>query len=105
MFKVLFAGALILSSSILPASAQVGPGVGGGYTAYVCTNDAGGRLTMRRGAGQGNSQILQIPAGNNVRVLNSIQGRDGFRWLRVSYRGKQGWVRADFVCNNDEGGN
>jgi uncharacterized protein YraI len=104
MFKVLFACALIFSSTVLPASAQVGPGGNSGYSAYVCTNDVGGRLSMRRAPGQGNRQIIQIPSGKDIRVLDSTQGRDGFTWNLVSYNGRRGWVRADFICNY-EGGN
>jgi uncharacterized protein YraI len=104
MLKVLFAGTLILSSAILPASAEVGPGVGGGYDAYVCTNDTGGRLTMRKGPGRKHGQIRQIPVGSNIRVVNNTQGKDGFQWFLVSFKGKQGWVRSDFVCTSQEGG-
>jgi uncharacterized protein YgiM (DUF1202 family) len=101
MLKIILAGVLILSSAALPASAEVGPGVGGGYLAYVCTNDTGGRLTVRIAPGQGNRRITQIPAGQDIRVLDSIQGNDGFQWYKVSYKGKKGWVRSDYVCNYD----
>lgn len=104
MFKALVTGVLLLSSvavSTLPAAAEVGPN--GGYPAYVCTNDVGGRLTVRRGPGQGNRQITQIRSGQEVRVLNSRSMGDGFTWHLVatqSRRGRiQGWVRADYVCN------
>jgi uncharacterized protein YraI len=99
MLRVLLAGALILSSAALPASAQVGPGVGRGYSAYVCTNDTGGRLTMRSNPGQENSRITEIPAGQDIRVTDSIQKNDGFEWFKVSYQDKVGWVRSDYVCN------
>jgi uncharacterized protein YgiM (DUF1202 family) len=106
MFKYLMAGALILSSAVaLPASAEeVGPGIGrlsrssSGYTAYVCTNDRDGKLTLRTGAGKDYRQIRQIPYGRNIQVLDSANGDDGFRWLNVSYRGNYGWVRSDYVC-------
>ncbi len=97
--RIFIAAALILSSAALPASAEVGPGVGGGYSAYVCTNDTGGRLTVRSSPGQRNRRITQIPAGHDIRVLDNIQGNDGFQWYKVSYKGKLGWVRSDYVCN------
>jgi uncharacterized protein YraI len=106
MFQYLMAGAVILSSTaVLPASAEeVGPGIGrlsrsnSGYAAYVCTSDRGGRLTLRTGAGRGYRQIGQIPDGRNIKVLNNVDGNDGFRWFNVSYRGNYGWVRSDYVC-------
>jgi uncharacterized protein YraI len=106
MFKHLMAGALILSSAMtLPAHAEeIGPGVGrlsrssSGYAAYVCTNNRNGSLSLRTGAGKGYSQIRQIPYGKNIRVLDSTDGDDGFRWFNVSYRGNSGWVRSDYVC-------
>ncbi|BAZ15545.1 hypothetical protein NIES4071_74170 [Calothrix sp. NIES-4071] len=100
MFKALIASALILVAAVPANAQQVGPGVGGGYEAYVCTNDAGGRLSLRRAPGQGNRVLTQIPAGNGIRVLESTRGRDGFTWMKVSYRGQVGWVRADYVCVN-----
>ncbi|AKG24750.1 hypothetical protein IJ00_19725 [Calothrix sp. 336/3] len=69
--------------------------------AYVCTNDVGGRLTMRRAPGQKSRQIMQIPAGANLRVIRSVDGSDGFQWFQVAYRGKMGFVRSDFVCNHE----
>ncbi|OKH52478.1 ligand-binding protein SH3 [Calothrix sp. HK-06] len=100
MLKALIASALILTAAVPAIAQQVGPGVGGGYEAYVCTNDVGGRLSLRSGPGQGNRVLTQIPAGNGIRVLESTQGRDGFTWMKVSYGRRVGWVRSDFVCVN-----
>lgn len=100
MFKAFIASALILIAAVPASAQQVGPGVGGGYEAYVCTNDVGGRLSLRRAPGQSNRALAQIPAGNGIRVLDSIQGRDGFTWMKVSYKGQVGWVRSDYVCVN-----
>lgn len=98
MLKAFIASALILTAAVPASAQQVGPGVGGGYEARVCTNDVGGSLSLRSRPGQGSRVLTQIPAGNGIRVLESRQGSDGFTWMKVSYGRRVGWVRSDYVC-------
>ena len=107
MFKFFMASALIFAAALPVAAEEVGPGVGGtssqGYAAHVCTNDVGGRLTLRTGPGKNYNQIRQIPAGQNIRVLATRQSDDGFEWYKVAYKNSRGWVRSDYICNNQDG--
>ena len=106
MFKLLMASALIFAAALPVAAEQVSPGVGRtsrleGYVAFVCTDDAGSSLTLRIGPGINYDKIRQIPSGKNIRVIDSTKSADGIEWFKVSYKNSRGWVRSDYVCNND----
>jgi uncharacterized protein YraI len=105
MFKLFMASALIFAAALPVVAEEVGPGVGrisssDGYVASVCTNDVGGSLTLRTGPGRNYKKIRQIPAGNNIRVIDSTKTDDGFEWFKVTYKNSRGWVRSDYICNN-----
>ena len=110
MFKLLMASTLIFAAALPVAAGELGSGVGrisrsDGYSAYVCTNDPGGSLTLRTGPGKNHDEIRQIPSGKNIRVLASSnrEDEDGFHWFKVAYKNSRGWVRSDYVCNNQNG--
>lgn len=98
MFKIILAGALILSSAALPASAEYRSELS------VCTHDSDGSLTLRSGPGKSYEEMRQIPRGKTVQELDTTSG-DGFQWSKVAYRGNTGWVRSDYLCNNSRVGN
>ncbi|MBA3923086.1 MAG: SH3 domain-containing protein [Nostocaceae cyanobacterium] len=93
MFKILLAGALILSSAALPASAE------NSRSLSVCTHDSDGSLTLRRGPGKDYEEMRQIPSKKVIQELDSRHSEDGFQWSKVSYKGTTGWVRSDYLCN------
>jgi uncharacterized protein YraI len=97
--KILTATALLLSIA-LPATAQVGPAYQSSYATYgtVCTVDRGSNLSLRSGPGKNYRVLTTIRDGNSVPLVNSQYGRDGFKWWQVNAKGRQGWVRADYVC-------
>lgn len=112
MMKTLMTGALILTAA-LPASAQVGPGLGvtdsisGRYSrsesyAMVCTKNHNGRLSLRTGPGMNFGKIKEIPNRHTVGLNYGQYGVDGFWWWNVYHNGYQGWVRADYVCGDPQ---
>ncbi|BAY62321.1 hypothetical protein NIES22_23950 [Calothrix brevissima NIES-22] len=102
MFKLLMASALIFTAA-LPVGAQEINSKSfkiaqSSYPAYVCTNDVGGTLNLRRGPGQNYRIVLQIPRGRGVYVVSDsvrINGRD---WVQVTYGNKTGWVDSQYIC-------
>ncbi|MBD2204593.1 SH3 domain-containing protein [Calothrix sp. FACHB-1219] len=102
MFKLLMAGALILTAA-LPVGAQEVNSKSfkiaqSSYPASVCTNDVGGTLNLRRRPGQNQRIMLQIPRGQGVYVISDsvrINGRD---WVQVTYGNKTGWVDSQYLC-------
>lgn len=104
MFKYIMAGALILSSTVLPASAEeMGPGIGRisrseVYNAHICTKDSDGFLRLRGGPGKSYRPIGKLYPGTSVSVLGRDSGGDGFVWFNVSSNDNRGWVRSDYVC-------
>jgi hypothetical protein len=112
MLKTLFASTLLLTV-ILPAKAQVGPGLSygdhigtnygrGQYYAQICTRQRNGRLSLRTGPGQEYRKLKEIPNGHRVALMDSEYGNDGFRWWNVLHNGNRGWVRADYVCGDPD---
>ena len=110
MFKTLLASILIAGAA-LPAAAQTGPGLG--YTDYVsrsnntrygriCTRNYNGRLSLRTGPGQGYQKILEIPNQRYVPLYSGQYAVDGFWWWNVNYNNYNGWVRADYVCEDPQ---
>jgi hypothetical protein len=79
---------------------NVGPGnQGGGQTLYTCTRGSNGKVNMRRGAGMDYAIVLQIPNNKSINSINTVNAEDGFVWHKVSYKGKVGWVRGDYLCD------
>ena len=97
--KILVATALLFSVA-LPATAQVGPAYMSQNASYgnVCTAERGSSLSIRSGPGKNYRVLTQVRDGSSLAISNSQTGRDGFRWLLTSANGRQGWVRADYVC-------
>jgi uncharacterized protein YraI len=98
--KILTATALLFAIA-LPATAQVGPAyrsAQGNSYGNVCTAERGSSLSLRSGPGKNYLALTQIRDGNSVALYNSQYGRDGFKWWLTSANGRQGWVRADYVC-------
>jgi hypothetical protein len=80
--------------------AQVGPGnQGGGQTLYTCTRGVNGKVNMRRGVGMDYAIVLQIPNNKKINSIDTVNAEDGFIWHKVSYKGKVGWVRGDYLCD------
>jgi uncharacterized protein YraI len=99
--KILTVTALLLAIA-LPATAQVGPAyrsAQGNSYGNVCTAERGSSLSLRNGPGKNYRVLTQIRDGNSVALYNSQYGRDGFKWWLTSANGRQGWIRADYVCN------
>lgn len=109
MKNIVVTSAFILALA-LPVKAQIGPGsnptdvpIGGnGQYAYVCTNSAKGRLSLRTGPGQNFGKIKEIANGNTVALISSAYDTQGFRWWNVYHNGSRGWVRADYVCGDPD---
>ena len=98
--KILTATALLLAIA-LPATAQVGPAyrsAQGNSYGNVCTAERGSSLSLRSGPGKNYRVLTQVRDGNGISLNNSQYGRDGFKWWLTSANGRQGWVRADYVC-------
>jgi uncharacterized protein YgiM (DUF1202 family) len=99
----------IVALTVLPALAanqtffltqNVGPGnQGGGQTLYTCTRGTNGKVNMRRGAGIDYAIVLQIPNNKSINSIDTVNTEDGFIWHKVSYKGKVGWVRGDYLCD------
>lgn len=110
MLKTLVTGALIVTATSLPTMAQVGPGLGhsDGIVygpqpyAQVCTNDIDGRLSVRSGPGRRFPKLGEIPNGQIVGLISDQYERDGFRWWRIIYGNRSGWVRADYLCGDPQ---
>jgi uncharacterized protein YraI len=98
--KILTATALLFAVA-LPATAQVGPAYrsaqGNSYCS-VCTAQRGSSLSLRTGPGKNYRVLTQIRDGNSITLTDSQYGRDGFKWWLTNANGRQGWVRADYVC-------
>lgn len=109
MLKTLMASALILTV-VSPVKAERGPGLG--YTdtinaniqahPHVCTNDQDGRLSLRKGPGQRFRSIKQIPNGHALILVEGKYDSQGFYWWKVLHNRSQGWVRADYVCDDPQ---
>jgi uncharacterized protein YraI len=101
--KLLTATALLFTLA-LPATAQVGPAYRSAQGSYstVCTAERGSSLTLRSGPGKNYRSLTQVRDGRTISINGSQNGRDGFRWLLTSANGRQGWVRADYVCGRGD---
>ena len=98
--KILTATALLFAIA-LPATAQVGPAyrsAQGNSYGNICTATPGSSLSLRSGPGKNYRALTQVRDGNTIGFNTSQYGQDGFRWLLTSANGRQGWVRADYVC-------
>jgi uncharacterized protein YraI len=100
--KILAATALLFAIS-LPANAQVGPAYSNRVTknltyGKVCTTHQGSSLSIRSGPGKNYRVLKQVSSGTGLSFNGSQYGKDGFQWLRTSTNGRQGWVRADYIC-------
>lgn len=111
MIKTLLASILIVGVS-LPSLAQVGPGLGTSdyvsqrrsYTKYgrICTRSQNGRLSLRTGPGQGYYKLAEVPNQQYIPLYSGQYSNDGFWWWNVTYNGYDGWVRADYVCEDPQ---
>jgi uncharacterized protein YraI len=107
MFKLFIASTLILAAT-LPASAEVGPGMGRTTrkasriqnSAQVCSNDTKASLSLRVGPGHNYQAIRGIPNGEEVALISAEYGQDGAWWWHISYKNRPGWARADFLCDS-----
>jgi uncharacterized protein YraI len=102
--KILAATALFFAISLpATAQAQVGP-ASNRYAKYsmttgnVCTAERGSNLSVRTGPGKNYRVLNQIRDGKSVILEGSRYGKDGFNWLQTYFSGRQGWVRADYIC-------
>ena len=98
--KILTATALLFAIA-LPAAAQVGPAyrsAQGNNYGNVCTAERGSTLSLRSGPGKNYRALTQIRDGRGISLNSSQYGSDGFKWWLTSANGRQGWVRADYVC-------
>ncbi|PSB56412.1 SH3 domain-containing protein [Chamaesiphon polymorphus CCALA 037] len=101
MMKILTATALLLATTLPAAAERVGPAyrsAQGNSYGNVCTSERGSSLSLRTGPGKNYRALTQIRDGNSVVLFNSTYGRDGFKWWQTAANGRQGWVRADYVC-------
>lgn len=98
--KILTATVLLFAIAI-PATAQVGPAyryAQGNSYGNACTVERGSYLSLRSGPGKNYRVLTQIRDGNSLVLFNNQYGNDGFRWWLTAANGRQGWVRADYVC-------
>lgn len=85
--------------SVLPSAYAYGPN----YQAevyYACTHNPGSSVRLRQGPGQQFRIKGGIPSGTPVKVINSVQGSDGFSWMLVQWKRTVGWSRSDYICNS-----
>lgn len=54
-------------------------------------------VNVRSGAGTDNSIVMTLVAGTKVTVTGSKKGTDGYTWYKISYSGKTGYIRSDFL--------
>ena len=54
-------------------------------------------VNVRAGAGTDYSIVMVLAAGTRVTVTGSAKGTDGYTWYKVSYSGKTGYIRSDFL--------
>ena len=52
---------------------------------------------MRSGAGTSYGVIMALMKGTKVTVTGSKKGTDGYTWYNVTYSGKSGYIRSDFL--------
>jgi uncharacterized protein YgiM (DUF1202 family) len=110
--KILAATALFFAIALpATAQAQVGPAystrsaqgspdhrtVMGSY-GYACTAERGSSLAVRSGPGKNYRVLTKVRDGNGISLDRSQYGKDGFKWWLTSDNGRQGWIRADYVC-------
>ena len=91
----------VLPATVLPATAQVGPAYRAAQSynyATVCTAERGSSLSVRSGPGKSYRVLTKVRDGSTIGFNTSQYGQDGFRWLLTSANGREGWVRADYVC-------
>ncbi|MBD2206475.1 SH3 domain-containing protein [Calothrix sp. FACHB-1219] len=100
---------VVILATALPASAQVGPGLGRTDVvsrpqsyAKVCTKDTYGRLSIRTRPGQNFAKIGEVRNGSLIPLMRGQYSRDGFYWWNISHNGIRGWVRADYVCGDPQ---
>jgi uncharacterized protein YraI len=98
--KILTATALLFAIALPAAAERVGPAYQAQGSSYgnVCTAERGSSLSLRSGPGKNYRVLTQIRDGNSVSLFSSQYGRDGFKWWLTNANGRQGWVRADYVC-------
>ena len=109
MFKIFMTSVIVLAAA-LPASAEVGPGLGRTDSVssrpqnygQICTNDSDGSLSMRSGPGRNFRTMKEISNKEEVALMSGKYSQDGFYWWKVSHDGDSGWVRADYVCNDPQ---
>lgn len=64
----------------------------------MCMNKGGGNV--RPGPGQNNNPVLtKMNYRDSAQILEVKQGdaNDYFKWVKVAYQGKEGWIREDFL--------
>lgn len=68
--------------------------------ARVCTRDWNGVLNLRQGPGQEFRTISQMRNNDQIDIISSALGRDGYTWYYVepAWSYNRYWVRADYIC-------
>lgn len=102
----ILAVAIGFSASVL-AKEETGPGLGEtdrehNQVAEVCTKDKSGSLILRGGPGKEYKKVSTISNGAKIVLDEGTYGEDGFYWWKITYKGKTGWVRADYVCGDPQ---
>ena len=88
----------------LPAIAQVEPAYSKRYSSYlmttgtICTKELLSSLSLRSGLGKSYHVLTKIYNGNSVILEGERYGHDCFKWFQAYSKGRQGWIRADYVC-------
>lgn len=114
--KKLCGFALALLVTILPVSALAQTRMSSGMN-RICTRTPGSSVVLRTGpgtnyprglleVGSGGAAVVDyfeqrnytIPDGEQVFILDSVQGTDEYTWYEVSTNQWTAWVRADFIC-------
>lgn len=82
-----------------PTTPPPEPAAPTGPARAVCMGRTG--ANVRPGPGtQHNPPVLNIPYLAEADILEAKQGDapgDPFKWVRIAYQGKQGWIREDFI--------
>ncbi|MBQ0026403.1 MAG: SH3 domain-containing protein, partial [Lachnospiraceae bacterium] len=58
---------------------------------------ASSSLTLRSGAGTGNSALTSIPGGKTITITGGANDSSGTLWYKTSYNGKTGYVSSKYV--------
>ena len=67
------------------------------YTNTKGTITAENGAYVRKGAGTNYSEVMLLAKDTVVTVKKSKKASDGYRWYKIKYDGKSGWVRGDLI--------